>query len=140
MFKWLKEWGEEVKDKFQVVVPGYFGGDWVTDGLLTDPVSGTILSDTDCLPAGIYEIRLWTGGSVNLAATYLSFELRNAANDTTLKSHRFGTFANDLNLRNLGLLKILEGQRLRVIVTLDITGKVQVSILYVRVFPLKRGQ
>lgn len=140
MFKWLKDWGNEVKDKFQVVVPGYFGGDWATNGLLTNPGPGDILADTEALPAGIYDISLIVTSTASSFHTSSVLQHRNAANDATLKYAYYPTHAQiNVSLSFLGY-KILEGERLRLVSEVLWVATVQGSIWYVRRFPLKRGQ
>ena len=128
MFKWLKDWGEEVKDKFQAVVPGYFGGDWYTEGWQASPLGGFVMADTKALPAGIYKIRLMNSSDANLSVGFFTMQHRNAANDTTIKEQYIGSYSATESVYDFGLLKFRSDERFRVIVRSNVTGNVQFSI------------
>lgn len=140
MFKWLKDWGEEVKDKFQAVVPGYFGGGWYSEGVFTDPLAGVILADTEALAAGIYKIVVHAGSTVALSATGFMTQHRNAANDTTIQSQSFGIHTHNTHHVLTLTIKVRENERFRVVTLGNLTVVVHCSINAIRLYPLKRGQ
>lgn len=140
MFKWLKDWGEEVKQKFYPVVPGYFGGGWYTAGYLTNPVLGTILADTGPLPAGIYDIRYFGTVDGSTGPAFWALQHRNAANTTDIFAQYYGVTANTGLVQHLGLLKVKDNESVRIIVRVNMTTSTQHCLYCVRVFPLIRGQ
>lgn len=140
MFKWLLEWGEEVKNRFQAVVPGYFGGGWKSNGYYVNPTSGLILADTGPLSAGIWHIVLFVGSTASLTTAQLGIQLRNKSNDVNIVQQRFGIHNNIGYQYPEITIKLNDGERVRIVVLGGITGSIQASLIFRRLFPLIRGQ
>lgn len=123
----------------RVTAPGWFGGQWIDGGVLTNPTAGTILVDTGPLVGGIYEVIIHPSTSGTLTNRQFRVQHREKGNARTLAEIYFGQHTQRENERQIGRIKIEDGQRIRILARINITAVVHVAIVYWRVYPLKVG-
>ncbi|NVM23391.1 MAG: hypothetical protein HWN68_16600 [Desulfobacterales bacterium] len=111
------------------VAQNYEVGDWATEGVKVNPTNGTLLADTGSLVAGLYDIDIIYTTSANAGG---DIQHRNADNTVTVACHRVRGFTYSSFCFPLRSYKIATNERFRVIQASDLTGSVQVSIIYVR--------
>lgn len=97
---------------------------WVTSGIKTINLAAQVLADSGALPEGSGNIKLLVSSSVLVIIT---FEQRNAANDTIVKSQAFFCPAGDMRDAEI-MVSLAEGERFRLTIGALAAGNVQGSL------------
>jgi len=100
---------------------------WFSSGRITNPVTDAVLVDTGPLSGGSRSVKVI--GSATVAAVF-ELQLRNAANNATLKSQILAVPASSTGQIDFESMDITmaDSERLRVIAVAGVTGSVSVSL------------
>jgi len=100
---------------------------WDSAGLLSSPVSDTVLADTGALTAGALTVTLIIyapgGGGVEL-------QQRNPTNTTTVMAQKLNIYGGIPITGSIGPILFSLNERLRIVADGDLTGDVQVSVFH----------
>jgi hypothetical protein len=95
--------------------------------ILTNPTDGTLLIDSGPLNDGNYLLAVTGSGSVQFV---YDLQIRNAANDTTLKFFRRRPAAGNEDFILPFKVDIVQDERVRAVLVGTIVGDVQLSLIY----------
>jgi len=111
-------------------IQSHWGQDWVTEGLLTNPVTNALFADTGELAEGWYDFTIiYTSDA---AGKYPRLEHRNAANTANVHYTALGVAAHNFCLLYINNWRMETDERMRMICIADQTGTTQGSILWTK--------
>ena len=122
-----------LNDDLSQVVPqiqSHFGQDWVTEGVLINPVTDALFADTGELVAGWYDFTIIYASDV--AGKYPRLEHRNAANTANVHDTVLSVFAHDVCLLYINNWRMETDERMRMICVADQTGTTQGTIIWTK--------
>lgn len=126
-------------DKAQIIIPGFFGDGWDSEGEITDPATNTVLARTPPLLPGIYDFLVVGATSANQTGESFRVQHLSPGEGAVIHYQNAGLFQNQMNRLAIPKHKVNHREVVRIIAMKDITGIVQCSIFWTRLFPLDVG-
>lgn len=98
---------------------------WLAGAIVNNPAANTVLIDTGPIPEGPQGLPTILVSSE--AAAIVLFQLRNAADNATLKSHAIIVPVGTTYIQSPGNIEVGAGERVRCVLFAAIAGRMQVS-------------